>query len=352
MPSDRDDTSPKPDTGAPGAAPTPTPFARAPQQWGRPPPVVFRTGPLPKATEWPATPPGAKPIPPRPAPAAAPARRAGSGIFNASMVPQALPPGAGPASRETLPPVPKPAVATPAPDASFVGQTQSQGQVPAATPLLVESAPESLPDVAPKPVPTPDITVRPLPAAPLPVAPKPAPQVEAVIPSAIAATSNRRRKSSKTPLYVGVGVLALLLAGGAALLISRPAPDAPMIATAPVQTAAPIEGTPSPIAAAPAAIEPALQPAPAPVAAPTAPAAARPAPVTAPARSPASTVRPTTTATAPASRAVTPTPAAAPPPVITVQPLVETPPAPPPTAARSTPVDPDAPIQTRPQSLD
>lgn len=311
------------------------PFARKPAAWGRPPPTVFRAGPLPKGGRLP-------PLPEAPRPAPALTRPASGfngprgGIFGGSLVPQAAP--------ESRRASPEPETTTPVADSVAAPNIAAEPIAP------IRSAPE------------PDLTVRPLPpAGPPVVAPVAAePELELALetpppvsPALIAATA-RRKPSGRLPLYAGlVAVLVAGVAAGAWWMNRSSTPVAPTT----VPTAAAV--VPAPIEAV--AVPPAAPPATVPVAAPPAvPAASSPAPVLRPTLPVSTAARPAAPArTAPATPArVAPAPTASvsPPPLgIQTTPLVIVPTAPappPPTAAQPSAADPDAPVQTRPQPLD
>lgn len=345
MPSDREDdqTTPTPNAELPVGRPRSTSpdFGRTPIQWGRPPPVTFRTGPLPKAMEWPATPPSAG----RQKPAGAltptqgqsqsrtPAAPRASGILSGSLAPRT----AQPPVRELLPPLPEPPQ-----DA-----VENAASATASSPPLPTSTPEPPTDMTVRPLPPADALIpSPSALAPEPIAIAP---LDATMLETVAARPRRNARTKSVPLYVGLGVAALAVIAVAVWLMTR-TPGAP---EAPVATAA---ATPdATLPAAPAIATP-------PVSAPLVAEAPVAAPVRAPSRLAAETpvASPTTTPQAPsrprasAPQAQTAAPAASPveAPVIATQPLVVVPIAPPPTAARAAPADPDAPVVTRPQPLD
>jgi hypothetical protein len=304
----------------------PAPFVRRQVQWGRPPSTVFHAGPLPKG---PAMSPLAEPAPVRTAPQGVP--RTGS-ILQGSMIPTAAPrkPVVSPSEPEwveealTAPVVAAPVIPAP--------------RVEAARPVR---APEPVRREVLDPLPVPPSKVEPVGAA-APVA------VEAPVAPAYAKTKAQR--PSRTPLYVGAAVVVLALAAGGVWMATRSsAPEAPVAATAPAAAIAPAaESTvieTAPVATTPVAETPAV----------TAPAPAATRPATTTVRTPPAPVAATPRGVQRPPVATSPTSQPAAPPAITVQPLVVTPPpvqTPPPTAARTAPVDPDAPISTRPQPLD
>ncbi|CAN5206809.1 hypothetical protein BH09PSE1_BH09PSE1_07160 [soil metagenome] len=355
MTTERDDAAKPTDLSTPTGAGQP--FMRRQVQWGRPPSTVFHAGPLPKAsTTHPmfGLDPDAAPAP-VPARVPAPVPASGGSILTGSMIPRAAP-------RSTPAPAREPVVE--------VGE-----------PEWVK-APVAVPARAEVPTPTPaaliDPTVRPLPAASRPTV-EPLPELP-IAPAAVETTravevpvqvetapvvapsyARPRAKRSRTPLYVGAAVVVLAVVAGGVWLTVRPgAPEAPSAAavTPPVVTAPPVIAEVAPTSPESVA-EAAPSPAPL-VFAPVAPfsRAAEPrAAVTRPAVVPARAT-PTPAASAPravqpARAAAAPTPQRVAPPAIVVQPLTVTPaPSPPPTAARPTQTDPDAPISTRPQPLD
>jgi hypothetical protein len=356
MTSERDDAKTAADSlkSAAGSPRPSQPLARHQVQWGRPPSSVFHAGPLPRRAS-------ALPMAePTPVPPSQP--RPGS-ILSGSMIPRAArkrepvvrvgepewvdppvvapPVVAPPRAQTSAPVVPSPVVARPGRDA-------------------VERSVASSPRTALEPLP--DLPLEPgivLPetatteSVPVAVTSQPVPTAsQAPVP-----TRARARRPSRMPVYVGGGIVALLLAAGGAWLVTRPdvpAP-APVVAGAAVPPAPVASGTP--VVETPVSVEPVSIPVPEPArAAAAAPAVttsvARPAAVAnRPAQAPASI--PVAVAPRQAQRPpVVTTPAPQPaPPVISVRPL-EVVPTPPPTAARAAPTDPDAPIQTRPQPLD
>lgn len=319
-------------TPAPGAAPAnvstdrEAPFARKAITWGRMPQTTFHVGPVPVAPD----PLARIKVPPRaqgqgqiqgqgqarpsPRPTAS-----GASILSGSLIPQARP-------QPATPPVAEPKLSDPAPAASR----------------------------------QPDLAVRPLPGA---EPERPAPKIEAAPAPVVAAPSAApgpvlaragTRKTSRLPLYVGAGIVAVLVIAGGLWFALRP--DAAPVAPATVPAVAPSDATPVLQDSAPLAEDapPAVAPAPAVTSAPGE-TVSRPVEQTAPRRA-ASPTAPTNSAPPQRSSApveAAPAPVEAPPPAIETAPLVVvTPPAPAPTAARPAQTDPDAPVVTRPQPLD
>ena len=345
-----------PASNGPSGGP-PEPFVRKQVTWGRMPTTTFHVGPVPVAPNpldrIPNRPPRTTPLgqtgpsggqvsgqvqePPR----RVPAPRAGGNILSGSLIPQARP-RSGPV---TPAPQPEPAPApVPVPSADTTVRP-----LPGAGLTNAPSAPVDQPDVAEQAAATPVVAAPAL--APL----EPSPAVEAapsVTPSFARAAT---RRPSRLPLYIGVGVLAVLAVGGGLwfALRSQPSAEAPPVTTpeaaAPVSTppAAPKPESqqaatpePAPVAAAPVAPRPQQTTTPPPARATTPAPAARPAPTPA---QPRPTIAP-----APAASTPAPVPSATvePPPVVVV------PQGPAPTPARPAQTDPNAPIVTRPQPLD
>ncbi|WP_299174162.1 hypothetical protein [uncultured Brevundimonas sp.] len=333
--------APKIPSTEPNAQPdgVPEPFARKQVTWGRMPATTFHVGPVPVAPNpldrIPNRPPlktplgqgqgqglgqGQNPLEGSLQPRrATPAPRPGGSILGGSLIPQARP-GAGP-----LPTPPKPAP-QPAPAAADLTVRPLPGAEPSPPEPIVERS--TAPVVETPQVEAPQVQ---------------APLVEPVAPSVARAPAKR---PSRLPLYVGAGVLAVLVLGGGLWFALRPSPtpvtpSAPPTETVTPAVAAPVVETPQPV--------PAVEPAPvettpeadAPVApareAATAPARTTPAP---------RTQTPTQNQTQ-APVVATPQPA---PLIVETAPLVIVPPAP--TAARPAQTDPDAPVVTRPQPLD
>lgn len=364
-----------PASNGPSGGP-PEPFVRKQVTWGRMPTTTFHVGPVPVAPNpldrIPNRPPRTTPLgqtgpsggqvsgqvqePPR----RVPAPRAGGNILSGSLIPQTRP-RSGPV---TPAPQPKPAPA-PAPSADTTVRP-----LPGAGLTNAPSAPVDQPDVAEQ------VAAAPVVAAPALAPLEPSPAVEAapsVTPSFARAAT---RRPSRLPLYIGVGVLAVLAVGGGLWFALRPAPVAAPVAPAPaaapeavapealtpaaapvetpVETAAPVEAAPVEETPAGAAVRPAA--APAPTTARTTPQTTGQTTARTSSARPATTTRPQTPAqsttqtpaprvpTAQAPAAVSTPPSATPAPVVVVAPA--------PTAARPAQTDPNAPVVTRPQPLD
>ncbi|MBU4198173.1 MAG: hypothetical protein KJ911_15645, partial [Alphaproteobacteria bacterium] len=235
-----------PASNGPSGGP-PEPFVRKQVTWGRMPTTTFHVGPVPVAPNpldrIPNRPPRTTPLgqtgpsggqvsgqvqePPR----RVPAPRAGGNILSGSLIPQARP-GAGPV---TPAPQPKPAPA-PAPSADTTVRP-----LPGAGLTNAPSTPAPLPPVSAEPrtapVDQPDVAEQaasaPVVAAPARAPLEPSPAVEAapsVTPSFARAAT---RRPSRLPLYIGVGVLAVLAVGGGLWFALRPAPVAAPVAPAP-----------------------------------------------------------------------------------------------------------------------
>jgi len=350
-----------PASNGPSGGP-PEPFVRKQVTWGRMPTTTFHVGPVPVAPNpldrIPNRPPRTTPLgqtgpsggqvsgqvqePPR----RVPAPRAGGNILSGSLIPQARP-GAGPV---TPAPQPEPA---PAPSADTTVRP-----LPGAGLTNAPSTPVDQPDVAEQ------VAAAPVVAAPALAPLEPSPAVEAAPSVTLSFARAATRRPSRLPLYIGVGVLAVLAVGGGLWFALRPTPVAAPVAPAPAA---------APEAVAPEALTPAAAPVKTPVetaapveAAPVeetpAGAAARPAAAPAPTTGQTSSARPATTTrpqtpaqsttqtpaprvpTAQAPAAVSTPPSATPAPVVVVAPA--------PTAARPAQTDPNAPVVTRPQPLD
>ncbi len=304
-----------------------TPFSRGTVTWGRPPQTVFRAGPLPKGER----------LPPLPEPSSATpvGARVGSGILGGSLIPQAPVPSPAPTST----PIPAP---TPAP-----------ASVPAPEPRA--RAPE--PDLTVRPLPAPEpahvpilaepVVAEPVVAGTAPPRAEPAPGVSPVL-----ATASARRSGGRLPLYAGVAVAVVAVAAVGVWMLTRPpaAPPAVEVAVPPAVLAPQPDAEPLsvPIEAEAVALEETVSQ---PVAAPPPAAAAPASPV--PARreaAPPPAVQPAPVQPAQATPTLTPpTGTVAPSPLIEIVPAQ--PAGPPPTSAERPPVDPDAPITTRPQPL-
>ena len=389
---------PKLETPASGTASpetTGTGFARRQVQWGRPPSQVFHAGPLPRGPLAPLPPmprmlgqtreePSSAPVStgpattmapatPRPFPVkqaqspmtpARPGAPTGGGFYNHSMIPKArsgaVPPVAPLATPSVAEPAAMPPVeATEVPTSAPVWPDATVRPLPEAAPVAARPI-DSLTGQPPETLPEPVVASSPnldfdRPAA---AAPEKAPVVPAY------ARSRHKTGATRTPLYIGAGVVLIAVIGAGAWFL-RPQPTVapnPAEATVPVSTQPLLPAVPPPV------VEPDSIPVPA-------ASSTSDAPVVAPAASPAPvrppTARPTTVqpATTPATRPVTrptvqPQPAPARPaptaiqtaptraPQIVVAPIVAPPASPPPTAARSQSTDPNAPISTRPQPLD
>lgn len=314
---------------------TPEPFRR-PMAWGRPPPTVFRAGPLPTGTG----------LPPRPQ---QPRMPVGPGILTGSMIPRATPGPAPEAAPTPAPSVPVPATVPARSSAkATVARPAGQRETPAAAAAPIEHAA--------------DLTVRALPALQSERAAPAAAQhgdaltaAQPVVTGEVANAAGQRpqgpasarRITNPMPLYAGIAVAALAVLALGAWIWTRPAkvppPEAAVAAaetmpSVPVPAIIPAETLPRVVAA-----EAAVTPEPA-----TPGPGLRPAtPLPAAVRPPAVGPRPIVSAPTPAPRSVAPPPAVVTIPLIAVAPA----PAPQPTAAERPQTDPDAPVTTRPQPI-
>ena len=361
-----------PASNGPSGGP-PEPFVRKQVTWGRMPTTTFHVGPVPVAPNpldrIPNRPPRTTPLgqtgpsggqvsgqvqePPR----RVPAPRAGGNILTLASLEDVY-------MEFFLPAADAPRVVI-GDEARIVADITVR-PLPGAGLTNSPSAPVDQPDVAEQAAATPVVAAPAL--APL----EPSPAVEAapsVTPSFARAAT---RRPSRLPLYIGVGVLAVLAVGGGLWFALRPAPVAAPVAPAPaaapeavapealtpaaapvetpVETAAPVEAAPVEETPAGAAARPAAAPVPT-----TPQTTAQTTAQTSSAR-PATTTRPQTPAqsttqtpaprvpTAQAPAAVSTPPSATPAPVVVVAPA--------PTAARPAQTDPNAPVVTRPQPLD
>ncbi|CAN5231275.1 hypothetical protein BH10PSE2_BH10PSE2_17410 [soil metagenome] len=390
-------------------------FQRGRIQWGRMPASDFLVGPLPASSNRlrdavAPVPLGSRTRSAPARPAAAPAsgysepmasrptvtpttlqRPAGAGFFSGSMIPRAAP-------TPTVGPVVKDQGLT---QSQIQTQTRALDQTPerARSPLPQSVVPES---VVPGSVVSgslvPEVT---RPATPLaqisPVEARGDTGPSAGSQDAIgdwsstappAARPARSAKPSRTPLYAGVAVVAVAAAAAAAWALWSRSPTPPASESAAPQNPGPESAEPriaGPVASspltppqiAPPAVSVETETTRVPVSTVTRPVAVSPAPPVQgqAGRVPsiqAQTVRPTTPAARPPAPGAVPTqarpytssagslavgspavgsPRAVTPPAIIVQPLEAAPVVPPPTAARQVPVDPDAPVATRPQPL-
>jgi len=326
----------------------PEPFSRKAVTWGRMPATTFHVGPVPVAPN---------PLDRIPNP---PPRKPTPQQQQASIHTQSLASGVAPAKGQAT--VPSQAPAQPRPPRPQTGSILGGSLIPMARPA--STAPQ--PATQPLPAPEADLTVRPLPApqtAPQPefksaeapvVARQPAVEAPVLAPPVTPSFARTPAKSSRLPLYVGVGVAALLVVGGGVWFAMRPA-AAPVPATT-AAPAAPLTTPPPdtvPAGAAPvvATEAPAIT-ASAPAPAETTPApAARAATPTAQPR-PATVAPRTQTPAATTSQPAASTPSSTPTPTVQTEPLVIVPPTSAPTAARPAASDPSAPVVTRPQPLD
>ncbi|MEN5169590.1 hypothetical protein ABE444_08500 [Brevundimonas pondensis] len=325
------------------------PFARGQVQWGRPSPTVFRTGPLPRGAGL--TPPPlqsetpAVQAPKTEAPKAGPRPAAAvGGVFGGSLVPQ---------RRSRQPNITSSLLTAPMPGRQH--QPLSQPPLQAAPAVPADMTPRPLPKVplaavTPQPV-APSVARSAMPA-PEPEAPRiqTARAQEAQVSAPVAARAAKRSGVNRMPLYVAAAAVVVIGAPVVTWLITRsnsaPAPAARSVAPESLTVAAPL--------AVPAAAPADLAPVETATAAAVGEATTTPAP---PARvaSPRAVPAAASAATA-AANAAPPAVVASvePPPVVVIAPAPEPvePSAPAPTAARPSQSDPDAPVVTKPQSLD
>ncbi|WP_421730686.1 hypothetical protein [Brevundimonas sp.] len=350
----------------PGSTPAPAPFVRVQAQWGKPPPVIFRAGPLPKSADlsWAQPPAGMRPPASaqqqqqrQPTPQPAPQARSG-GILRGSMVPPPRPAAPEPARATAPEPVAAPVAAPIAPPV----MDTTVRPLPPAPQRVSEPTPEPQPAPQPSAPPAPRIAPAELTPTPVQTAPVHAAPVQAAPAAPVYATAAAKR-SSRLPLYLGLALGAAAVIAGGIWLAGRgsaPAPMAPLLPTTgvaadPVLDATPLSSEPAPVIAEPPAAQAIEAPNPAPTTSATPPGATTRPSVSASVPASVPAARPVTRPATPATSAPSPTqslnrqPAQAP--AIETQPLAVPPAGPQPTAAQPAAADPDAPIETRPQPL-